>query len=83
MTDDVTVLWTPCALVGQPATVDPDDLQRDQERRDKEFIDFLVKQAMTTWFRENGRPEIAKLYARDAAREPAPPPVKHGRKPRA
>lgn len=83
LTDDVTVLRTPCALVGQPATSDPDELRRDKERRDKELIDFLVRQAMATWFRENGRPEIAKLYARDAASEPSPPPVKRGRKPRA
>lgn len=83
LTDDVTVLRTPCALVGQPAVSDPDEIRRDQERRDKELIDFLVKQAMATWFRENGRPEIAKLYARDAASEPSPPPVKRGRKRRA
>jgi hypothetical protein len=83
LTDDVTVLRTPCALVGQPATSDPGELRRDKERRDKELIDFLVRQAMATWFRENGRPEIAKLYARDAASEPSPPPVKRGRKPRA
>jgi hypothetical protein len=83
LTDDVTIPRTPCALLGQPAASDPDELRRDQERRDKELIDFLVRQAMATWFRENGRPEIAKIYARDpAAIEPLPPRGKRGRKPR-
>jgi hypothetical protein len=62
LSDDITVLRTPCALVGTP-TPDEDEMRRERERRNNELVTYLVRRALITWFEDHGHPHHAALVA--------------------
>lgn len=59
LTTDLTVLTTPCVMVGRPATK-PDRAIRNE--RDKEFLDYLIRAAIRHCLKANGQHAIADLY---------------------
>jgi len=60
-TSDPTTLSRPCLVIGASAKDD-----RSQRQRDDELISYLVKMALSQWFKDHGRPMMAEHYARMA-----------------
>lgn len=54
--------------------------ERTQQERDDEFITYLVRMALSQWFKDRGRPDMAEHYARIASEPSVTPSRKRRRK---